>query len=155
MSDQAPDCPHDDPDVLSWRLPEPYAPGIAEPYCLENGWWCARCGAHVGYRPDWDRRWLEVKVQCLLLELTERGFLYLSNGTEAEIVADNVVRRLEGTGAYDQLSILRAILSEENVTGDGWGPLSHARYWADRGAAWLAERARASVPPVLPKAKRA
>lgn len=99
-----------------------YMPGAPN----ETGWKCA-CGELLGFRPDLDHRRLEDKVYGLLLELHERKFLYVSNGTMSMVITDNVATRCVREDRYDQLSILLFILEDGNLDVAG-----HAKFWREQ-----------------------
>lgn len=108
------------------------------PATNEDGWKCLACGKELGFRPDLDQRCAYEKISGLLMELQEREFVYVSNGTEGDIVTENVLTAIRDAGTYDQYSILKAILDEPNI-----GTERHAEFWHKRAETWLKERQEA------------
>ncbi len=84
----------------------------------EDGWECLECNQNLGFRPDIDRAFTDVKVGCILLEFHEAKLIYVSNGTESMIITDNVTARCHAENFYDQKHILRFILEDPNMLPD-------------------------------------
>jgi hypothetical protein len=119
-------CAHPD-ETLYWVVNEKH-----EAACNEAGWFCGNCSALLGFRPDLDRSEAEVKVQSVLLRLHDTGFVYVSNGTQGDLVIEHVARRCEEQNAYDQYSILRFLLEDPNLGG------THAGFWQKEARDWFA-----------------
>lgn len=116
------DCEHED---LNWRATEDKRMALNE-----EGWQCLDCSDVFGFRPDLDRENTYEKVRCILMDFHESNLIYISNGTEGDIIAANVAQRCAAANVYDQWSILRYILEDPNL-------LSHRQFWQNRAERWL------------------
>jgi hypothetical protein len=116
------ECEHDE---VGW-----IAADDARVALSEAGWTCVDCDTSLGFRPDLDRAYTELKVHAILLDFHESKLIYISNGTEGGIIADNVALRCRDERRYDQWSILRFILEDPNLNG-------HGDFWANRAERWL------------------
>lgn len=106
----------------------------------EDGWRDASDpNTSLGFRPDLDREHIEAKVNALMLDLHDQTFIYISNGTEGEIVANRVVRRCREKGRFDQISILHWIIVEAYDI-EIWYDSRHGQFWQDRAVEWLGDR---------------
>ena len=92
----------------------------------EDGWECT-CGEKLGFRPDLDRKFTDLKVRYILEEMCnpfevdeEAGKLIdsPSNDTEANILINSIVEKCERKGMYDQQTIMKAILSDKHYIND-------------------------------------
>lgn len=95
--------------------------------CNEDGWRCDNCGAKLGWRPDLDRSSLEEKVDAIQFWMHTHELIYVSNGTEGDIVSANVAHRCRELDRYDQYTIIREIMTEPNI-----GSEQHGDFWAER-----------------------
>jgi hypothetical protein len=100
--------------------------------CDEAGWYCIDCKTVLGFRPDLDRKFTELKVFGIMTDAYDAGIIYVSNGTERDCIMCNVAFRCGQEKTYDALSILKFILEDANI-----GIESHAEFWkkeASRGS---------------------
>lgn len=117
----------------------------------EAGWECGWCRTNLGFRPDLDGELLELKVMGLIYDLGSANLIYVSNGTEGELICESVVKRAKKRGRYDQHTLLELILEDPYLGGQ-----SHADYWAKeraralRGDPPVDQRMREIGAPVLP-----
>ena len=70
-------------------------------YVNEDGW-SDDYGDTTQYRPDLDREFAEEKARCILTELHEGHFLYVSNGTMGDGIAASIARTCRAENRYDQ-----------------------------------------------------
>ena len=96
----------------------------------EVGWTCGQCDTNAAFEehPDVDRGLISWKVQCLLEDWNssdyvdaEKEGLYISNSTEAEIIAHRVIRECEESGKYSEAFIKEAtkrVIVKESVDLD-------------------------------------
>lgn len=113
------------------------------PATNEDGWRCGWCSGGLGFRPDLDRELLDEKVGALLFWLHEAKIVYVSNGTQGEVVTENVATLARGLGQFDQYSLVGLILKDPNLAG-------HADYWAGEARRWLGERGLGPAAPSAP-----
>jgi hypothetical protein len=87
----------------------------------ERGWMCVTCfwrpGEEPGYSPQHDRDLLDVKVNCILMDLADEGLLSVSNGSEGDGLVARASRIARDERTLDQESIV-AILAKL-CAGDG------------------------------------
>jgi esterase/lipase superfamily enzyme len=100
-------------------------------YCTEAGWQCGSCDESLGFRPDLDRDYTEVKVYNVLLAAHDANLLYVSNSDMGLLVSENVANECQRTDMYDQASILRFILEDPNMS-------SHGPFWREEADKFLA-----------------
>lgn len=96
----------------------------------EDGWQCIQCGRPVkgepkGYSPILDKESILEKVDCIMHELHDSDFIYISNGSDGEVTARMVANRCINENRYDQYSIIRFLY-------DLQAP-DHADYWRKIG----------------------
>lgn len=91
----------------------------------EDGWKCCSCdykpGEPPGFSPSLDREMISTKVDCILHDLHDAGFVHVSNGSEGDGIANHISKICERKQTFDSYSILRLIM-------DVMTP-SHAKYW--------------------------
>ena len=97
----------------------------------EEGWACHDCDEKLGFRPDLDRSYTELKASGILFEFHEAKLIYVSNGTMGMVIAENVAQRCHAENTYDQQSILRFILEDPNLSE------THAEFWRNRATRYL------------------
>ena len=104
------ECKHEEDSLVYIPSPE------------EDGWECA-CGEKFGFRPDLDRKFIELKVRYILDEICNpfnvnednRRLLNIpSNEIESSRIIFNVVKKCRKKGMYDQQTIMKAILSDKH-----------------------------------------
>lgn len=91
--------------------------------CNEDGWRCGDCDKKLGFRPDLDRNETSEKVGLISLLLHEQEYIHISNSTGGDVLTAAVVKRCHADNVYDQQSIIRFILEEEEP--------DHSKYWQD------------------------
>jgi hypothetical protein len=99
----------------------------------EQGWRCANCnfqpGEPPGYSPLHDRDLLHVKVWSILDDLHNHEIVYISNGSEGDVLVRDATTRCREERVVDQESIARVLL--QIVAGDG-------KYWREKHEQFLA-----------------
>lgn len=113
-------CKHNDDGNMLYR------PNVNEA-------WTCFCQTDLGFRPDLDRRLLEIKIRGLLFDLHESRYIYVSNGSMGDIVVANTADECRKQDRYDQATILKLLLSDANIDGH------IAEFWANRAERWLME----------------
>lgn len=108
--------------------------------CNESGWKCVDCSKGLGFRPDLDRELTEIKVHGILHDLVEAKVIYVSNATMGDIIACNVTVRCRELGMFDQYTIARLILEDDNLAG-------HGPFWKQKAEELLRRRGLRAVKP--------
>ncbi len=103
------------------------------PSINEDGWKCLDCG-DLGFRPDLDKSHIYSKVMGILMDMCEKKLIYVSNGTQGDIIRENVASICLKKGAYDQYSIILEIMKDWNV-----GTKGHSTYWKKKSKEYFKE----------------
>lgn len=77
---------------------------------FNRGWKCLNCQNEIGESPGLDRLMIFIKCWGLIQDLCDAKLIYLSNGSETEILAETVANKCKELGRYDQNTIVRMVI---------------------------------------------
>jgi hypothetical protein len=95
----------------------------------EDGWRCGECqhkpGEPAGFCPQLDRDEIGAKVDCLLRDLHDNGFLHVSNGSCGEGLVAHVAGECRTLGKFDQYTICQLLFAANESHGQYWQKVSY------------------------------
>lgn len=72
----------------------------------DDGWRCCSCQRSFGDSKKLDEKMCALKISCLLLELQEEKFIYISNESEGCYIETQVQRKCNESSDYSQHNII-------------------------------------------------
>lgn len=96
----------------------------------EDGW--KEGQKELGYKPEFDKKYITIKVRGILTDMFDAKLIYVSNGSQGDCITADVVCECKKRKRYDQYSIIEFIIRDSNVNG-------HWKYWKKRSKEVLKE----------------
>lgn len=95
----------------------------------EDGWKCISCGEELGFRPDLDKKLIDIKVRGILADMYDAKLIYISNGCEGDGITSYVSTQCIKKGRFDQYFIIKCIIDCMYK--------SHSDYWKKESSSFI------------------